>query len=126
MITRLDLVLYLLFITIVMFVAANLVVALLGALGYVTITNDFLAFVPAGPPRNIVMEVIGLIPVVMVLRRYQQNSPHRLRWWELPAYGAAFAVYVYIWAIASLIAWFRLVRGRVGWTKTRRIAEGPA
>jgi hypothetical protein len=123
MITRVDLILYLLFVTIVMFVAANLVVALLGALGYVTITNDFLAFVPAGPPRNIVMEVIGLIPVVMVIRRYQQNSPHRLRWWELPAYGAAFAVYAYIWAIASLIAWFRLMRGRVGWTKTQRVAR---
>ena len=123
MITRVDLILYLLFVTIVMFVAANLVVALLGALGYVTITNDFLAFVPAGPPRNIVMEVIGLIPVVMVIRRYQQNSPHRLRWWELPAYGAAFAVYAYIWAIASVIAWFRLMRGRVGWTKTQRVAR---
>jgi cellulose synthase/poly-beta-1,6-N-acetylglucosamine synthase-like glycosyltransferase len=125
-ITRIDLTLYLLFVTIVMFVAANLVLALLGSLGYVTISNDFLAFVPAGPPRNIVMEVIGLIPVVMVVRRYQQNSPHRLRWWELPAYGAAFAVYAYVWAIASIIAWFRLMRGHVGWTKTRRVAQEAA
>lgn len=127
MYTRIDLVLYLLFVTIVMFVAANLLLAFAGALGWITISNDFLAFVPAGPSRNIVMEVIGLIPVVMVVRRYQQNSPHRLSWWELPAYGAAFAVYAYIWAIASLIAWFRLMRGRVGWTKTRRVAhEAPA
>ena len=72
------------------------------------------------------MELIGLLPVVMLLWRYQQHSPHRLRWWELPAYGAAFGLYVYMWAIASLLAWFRLMRGRAGWTKTRRIAEGTA
>jgi cellulose synthase/poly-beta-1,6-N-acetylglucosamine synthase-like glycosyltransferase len=126
MITRFDLTLYLLFVTFVMFVAANLVVALLGALGYVTISNDFLAFLPAGPPRNVTMELIGLCPVVMLLARYQQHSPHRLRWWELPAYGAAFGLYVYMWAIASLLAWLRLMRGRAGWTKTRRIAEEAA
>ena len=85
-----------------------------------TITNNFLAFIPAGPPRNITMELIGLSPVVMLLTRYQQQSPHKLRWWELPAYGAAFGLYVYMWTLASLLAWFRLVAGRVGWTKTSR------
>jgi cellulose synthase/poly-beta-1,6-N-acetylglucosamine synthase-like glycosyltransferase len=122
-VTRFDLTLYLLFVTFVMFVAANLVVAVAGALGYVAIQNDFLSFLPAGPPRNVTMEIIGLAPVVMLLTRYQQHSPHRLRWWELPAYGAAFGLYVYLWAIASLLAWFRLMRGRSGWSKTRRVAE---
>jgi 1,2-diacylglycerol 3-beta-glucosyltransferase len=126
LVTRFDLVLYLLFVTFVMFVAANLAVVLGGALGWVTITNNFLAFVPVGPPRNVTMELIGLSPVVMLLTRYQQHSPHRLRWWELPAYGAAFGIYVYMWAIASLLAWFRLMGGRVGWTKTRRVAEEAA
>ncbi len=55
------------------------------------------------------MMVIGLGPWSCCLRRYQQHSPHPLRWWELPAYGAAFALYVYLWAIASLVAWSRLV-----------------
>ena len=126
MVTRFDLTLYLLFVTFVMFVAANLVVAAAGALGYVAIQNDFLSFLPAGPPRNATMELIGLSPVVMLLARYQQHSPHRLRWWELPAYGAAFGLYVYMWAIASLLAWFRLMRGRAGWSKTRRVAEEAA
>jgi cellulose synthase/poly-beta-1,6-N-acetylglucosamine synthase-like glycosyltransferase len=126
MVTRFDLTLYLLFVTFVMFVAANLVVAAAGALGYVAIQNDFLSFLPAGPPRNVTMELIGLSPVVMLLARYQQHSPHRLRWWELPAYGAAFGLYVYLWAIASLLAWFRLMRGRAGWSKTRRVAEEAA
>jgi 1,2-diacylglycerol 3-beta-glucosyltransferase len=123
--TRLDLVLYLLFVAFVMFVAANLAIALLGAFGVVTIVNEFLSFLPAGPPRNVAMEIIGLSPVVMLLVRYQQQSPNRLRWWELPAYGAAFAFYVYLWAAASLLAWTRLMRGRAGWSKTRR-AEHPS
>jgi cellulose synthase/poly-beta-1,6-N-acetylglucosamine synthase-like glycosyltransferase len=123
LVTRLDLVLYLLFVAFVMFVAANLAIALAGALGLVVIVNDFLGFVPAGPPRNVAMEVIGLSPVVMLLVRYQQRSPHRLRWWELPAYGAAFAMYVYLWTAASILAWTRLMRGRAGWAKTRRVEQ---
>jgi cellulose synthase/poly-beta-1,6-N-acetylglucosamine synthase-like glycosyltransferase len=123
---RLDLTLYLLFVTFVMFVAANLAVAIGGALGWVVITNNFLSFIPAGPPRNVTMEVMGLGPVVMLLRRYQQYSPHALRWWELPAYGAAFGLYVYMWTAASLLAWFRLVGGRAGWSKTRRAPQETA
>ena len=127
LITRLDLVLYLLFVAFVMFVAANLAVAFLGALGVVTIVNEFLAFVPAGPARNATTLAIGLGPVFMLLARYQQHSPHPLRWWELPAYGAAFGIYVYLWALASVLAWFRLTVGRTSWAKTRRIArEGSA
>jgi cellulose synthase/poly-beta-1,6-N-acetylglucosamine synthase-like glycosyltransferase len=121
--TRLDLVLYLLFVAFVMVVATNLAIALAGALGWLTITNNFLSFVPAGPPRNVTTELIGLGPVVMLLTRYQQHSPHRLRWWELPAYGAAFAFYVYLWTAASIRAWLRLVFGRVGWHKTGRVAR---
>jgi 1,2-diacylglycerol 3-beta-glucosyltransferase len=121
--TRLDLVLYLFFVAFVMVVAANLAIAILGALGVVTVVNDFLAFIPAGPSRNLAMMAIGLGPVFMLLTRYQQHSPHPLRWWELPAYGAAFALYVYMWAAASLLAWSRLVRGRTAWAKTRRVAR---
>ncbi len=78
---------------------------------------------PAGPPRNIAMEVIGLSPVVMVLTRYQQNSPHRCAGGSCRRTGRRSPSTSYIWAIASLIAWFRLMRGRGGWTKTRRVAR---
>jgi 1,2-diacylglycerol 3-beta-glucosyltransferase len=126
-ITRLDLILYLFFVTFVMFVAANLLLAIAAALGWINLTNDFLSFVPAGPPRNITMEVIGIAPIVFLLTRYQQNSPHALRWWELPAYAAVFALYVYLWAVASLMAWLRIMAGKVGWTKTHRLpARAPA
>jgi 1,2-diacylglycerol 3-beta-glucosyltransferase len=121
--TRLDLSLYLLFVAFVMFVAANLAIAAAGATGWIWVNNDFLSFLPPGPPRNVTMEVIGLSPVVMLLARYQQSSPHPLRWWELPAYGAVFALYVYLWTLASILAWVRLVAGRVGWSKTKRVAQ---
>lgn len=121
LVARLDLTLYLMFVTFVMFVAANLAIALGGAFGWLTITNNFLAFIPVGPPRNLTMEAIGLSPVVMLIRRYQQHSPHPLRWWEIPAFGAAFGLYVYLWTAASVAAWFRLVGGRVGWAKTGRV-----
>ena len=49
LVTRLDLVLYLFFVAFVMFVAANLAIALAGALGWIVIVNEFLAFLPAGP-----------------------------------------------------------------------------
>lgn len=124
--TRLDLSLYLFFVAFVMFVAANLSIAAAGAAGWVWVSNNFLSFVPPGPPRNITMEVIGISPVVMLLARYQQRSPHPLRWWELPAYGAVFAVYVYLWTLASIFAWFRLTAGRVGWAKTRRVTQEAA
>jgi 1,2-diacylglycerol 3-beta-glucosyltransferase len=125
--TRLDLTLYVLFVAFIMFVAANVVIGIAGATGLIWVNNEFLAFLPPGPPRNIAMLVIGISPVVVLLVRYQQHTPQPLRWWELPAYGAAFALYAYLWTIASLLAWFRLVGGRVGWTKTRRVSrEVPA
>jgi 1,2-diacylglycerol 3-beta-glucosyltransferase len=124
--TRLDLSLYLLFVAFVMFVAANLAIAAAGATGWIYVNNEFLTFLPPGPPRNVTMEILGLSPVVILLTRYQQHSPHPLRWWELPAYGGAFALYVYLWAFASLLAWFRLVGGRVGWAKTKRLSREEA
>jgi 1,2-diacylglycerol 3-beta-glucosyltransferase len=124
--TRLDLSLYLLFVAFVMFVAANLAIVVAGLTGWIYVNNEFLTFLPPGPARNITMEILGLSPVVILLARYQQHTPHPLRWWELPAYGAAFAVYVYLWALASLLAWFRLVAGRVGWAKTKRVSHEAA
>ena len=121
LVTRLDLCVYLLFVVFVVFVTANLVITAAGALGWIWVANDFLAFVPLGPPRNIALEVLGLGPVVLLLARYQRASRHPLRWWELPAYGAFFVVYVYLWAVASVWAWARLLLGRTAWAKTARV-----
>jgi hypothetical protein len=65
--------------------------------------------------------LLGVGPVAIFLVRYQQKSHLPLRWWELPAYGAAFALYAYLWAVATVMAWMRMLLGRGGWAKTARI-----
>lgn len=121
LLTRLDLAIYLLFVTFVMFVTANLAITIAGAAGLLWLSNDFLGFVPAGVPKNLAIEVLGVGPVAIFLIRYQQRSRVRLRWWELPAYGAAFALYAYLWAVATVFAWARMLLGRGGWAKTARV-----
>jgi hypothetical protein len=38
-----------------------------------------------------------------------------------------FVLYVYLWAIASVWAWLRLMSGRGGWSKTARVgSEAPS
>jgi 1,2-diacylglycerol 3-beta-glucosyltransferase len=126
LVARLDLCFYLLFVVFVMFVTANLLITAAGAMGWLWLENGFLGFVPAGPPRNIVLLVLGIGPVVVLLHRYQRAARFPLRWWELPAYGAVFVGYVYLWAVASLVAWFRIVLGRTGWVKTARVRSEAA
>lgn len=127
LLARLDLSVYLLFVTFVMFVTANLLITVAGAAGWIWLSNDFLWFVPVGLPRNLIIELLGVGPVAIFLIRYQQYSRLPLRWWEIPAYGAAFALYAYLWAIATLWAWGRMLLGRSSWVKTARTAvEGAA
>jgi 1,2-diacylglycerol 3-beta-glucosyltransferase len=121
LLTRVDLAVYLLFVTFVMFVTANLLISVAGATGMIWLSNDFLSFLPSGPPKNLATEVLGVGPVAIFLVRYQQKSRNPLRWWELPAYGALFALYAYLWAIATVWAWARMLLGRGGWAKTARV-----
>jgi 1,2-diacylglycerol 3-beta-glucosyltransferase len=123
LLTRIDLSVYLLFVTFVMFVTANLVITLAGAAGLVWLSNDFLGFMPLGLPKNLVTELLGVGPVAIFLVRYQQQSQRRFRFWELPAFGAVFAAYAYLWAIATLFAWARMLAGRGGWSKTARVGS---
>jgi 1,2-diacylglycerol 3-beta-glucosyltransferase len=126
LLSRLDLSIYLLFVTFVMFVTANLVITAAGAAGLLWLSNDFLSFVPIGVPKNLATEALGVGPVAIFLVRYQQQSRLPLNWWELPAYGAVFALYAYLWAIATLWAWARMLLGRGSWTKTARVRHGAA
>jgi cellulose synthase/poly-beta-1,6-N-acetylglucosamine synthase-like glycosyltransferase len=124
LLTRLDLSVYLLFVTVVMFVTANLVITVAGALGLVWLSNDFIGFMPLGLPKNLMTELLGVGPVVIFLVRYQQQSRFRFRAWELAAFGAVFASYAYLWALATLWAWARMLAGQDGWSKTARVEPG--
>ena len=103
LLTRLDLSVYLLFVTVVMFVTANLLITVAGALGFLWLSNDFMGFMPLGLPKNLMTLLLGVGPVAIFLVRYQQKSHFRLRAWELPAFGALFAAYAYLWALATAV-----------------------
>ena len=77
LIARLDLCIYLLFVVFVMFVTANLLFTIAGALGWLWVDNEFMTFLPAGPVRNLALLVLRLGPVVILFVRYQQVSRTR-------------------------------------------------
>ena len=124
--TRIDLCVYLSFITFVMLVTVNMAIGVASLAGWVTIDNHYLAFLSAGLVKNVVLEALSIGPIVAFLAVYQQNSKQPLRWWQVPAFGAIFACYTYLWAVATVLAWYRLARGRQGWAKTARVHAEPA
>jgi 1,2-diacylglycerol 3-beta-glucosyltransferase len=119
--TRLDLITYLLLVVTVVVVTYNLVVTLLGLAGVISVANNFLAFIPDGYPRAVVAEMVALFPLTIFMHTYQRHSGHAFRWYELPAAGAAFTAYSYVWVISTLRAWARIVTRRGNWTKTPRV-----
>ena len=119
---RLDTLAYLLFVALVVLVATTQVIDLLGALQVVVPTDSFLSFLGDGIAFRTVELVISWLPVLLVLITYQRAAHQPLRCWEVPAFAAYFAVYVYTWAVATTRAWCRLALGRGAWTKTPRLA----
>ncbi len=115
--TRIDLVAYLLMVVTVVVVSFELLCTLLALMGVVTVTNGFLGFLtPLG--RRYAQVVFALAPISAFLFTYQRHSAARLRWWELPAFGAVFTAYSYVWIVATLRAWTRVAIGRWTWVKT--------
>jgi hypothetical protein len=92
-------------------------------LGLVAIHNSALAFLPDGPVRRAAYEIMGTGAIWVFLATYQRNSPNAVPWWQVPAYGALFAVYSYFGAVFTLWAWTRMLTKRNGWAKTPRLAS---
>lgn len=120
LLTRLDLCLYLVLVTIVVLVSVDLVLGL-GAVRW-HITNGFLAFLGRGVLYRAVALGVGIAPAALFLATYQRRGRHPFRWWQVPAAGLAFTLYTYIWAIATVRAWGRMAVGRWSWVKTPRVA----
>ncbi|WP_244930845.1 glycosyltransferase [Nocardioides sp. W7] len=119
---RLDLILYLVLVVTVVLVSYTVVVGLLGTLGLVQVTNDFLLWVPYGVPRRTVSLLLSVLPVTVFLGTYQRHSAHPFRWYQLPAAALAFTTYGYVWFFVSLRALANLVLRRNAWVKTPRLA----
>ncbi|MEU5690258.1 glycosyltransferase [Actinosynnema sp. NPDC020468] len=65
----------------------------------------------------------GLLPFVLWGPVYRRRCEPDLGVWRSIAYGFGYALYIYTFYITSWRAVGRLVRGRNGWTKTRRNTE---
>ena len=124
MAARLDLTLYLVLVVTVLLVSFTVTVGFLGALGFVTVTNDFLLFLPYGEPRRLASLVLSLLPLMIFIGTYQRHSAHPFRWYELPAAALAFTLYGYVWLWVSLRALTNLALRRNAWVKTPRMASG--
>ncbi len=119
---RLDLMTYLVLVITVSIVSINVVLDYLSRLGVVQVVDYSLSFIPYGLPFRLVALVLAFLPLTTFMITYQLHSSSRLRWWEVPAYGALFTLYTYVWIVATVRAWFRMVTGRRSWTKTPRVA----
>ena len=93
--------LYLVLVVTVLLVSFTVVVGVLGAVGVVDVTNDFLLFVPYGEPRRLASLALSVLPLMIFLGTYQRHSAHPFRWYELPAAALAFTLYGYVWLWVS-------------------------
>jgi 1,2-diacylglycerol 3-beta-glucosyltransferase len=66
----------------------------------------------------------GLLPFLIWGPIYRTHCEPTKSRWRGVAYGFAYALYIYSFYITSWRAFVRLMRGRNGWTKTRRNTEG--
>jgi 1,2-diacylglycerol 3-beta-glucosyltransferase len=119
---RLDLIAYLLMVITVVIVTFLLITGVSTLLGLYDFRNDFLYFVPEGIARRLVSGFLMLAPIVAFLSTYQRHSDFRLKFWELPAFGLIFTLYSYVWVIATLRAWSRMIFKKTNWVKTPRVA----
>jgi 1,2-diacylglycerol 3-beta-glucosyltransferase len=122
--TRFDSITRLLLTPLVILVTVALFLQVLNAAGIVTVTDNFVPWSGTGVGFRALALTLAWLPPLMSVVTYQRHSPHRLRWWEVPAFTVLVAAYAYMWALTTLRAWIRLARGRGNWVKTPRYVGG--
>ena len=119
---KLDLSVYLMMIVFVLAVFAGLVVSILGWTGALVPVNNSLAVITNPYLHNVVQLLMSAGPLAIFVAVYQTRAATPLRWWELPAVGALFGAYAYLFVLSQLWAWTRMAAGRGGWAKTPRVS----
>jgi hypothetical protein len=120
--TRIDLIIYLVLVLTVLLVSATVAIGALASFGLVSMTNDFLTFVPDGPLRRAISLLLSVLPVAIFMATYQRHSGRPFRWFEVPTFAIVFTLYTYVWLYTSLRALTRLALKRNSWIKTPRIS----
>jgi 1,2-diacylglycerol 3-beta-glucosyltransferase len=124
---RLDLMLYLLLVT---NIVAVFTLGLVSVLAYsldVPVVDHSLDFITDDGTHRLVTFLLCAGPLLTTMATYQRLSPHRLKFWEIPAYSLMFTLFSYlVWVTATFRAWGRMLRRRSGWVKTPRVAGATA
>jgi 1,2-diacylglycerol 3-beta-glucosyltransferase len=119
---KLDLSVYLMMVVFVLVVFAGLVITLLGWAGVLFPVNNSLAAITNPHLHNLMQLVLSVGPLATFVAVYQLRATTPLRWWELPAVGALFGVYAYLFVLSQVWAWARIVARRGSWAKTPRVS----
>lgn len=119
-VAKIDLSIYLVFVAGVAIVTFVALATLLSYAGILSTQNSALASISSVELRRWIELVLLVAPLGLWVGSYQRFAPHPLKWYEIPIFSAAFALYTYIWAIATGRAWFRAITRRRSWAKTSR------
>jgi 1,2-diacylglycerol 3-beta-glucosyltransferase len=126
LVTRVDLVLYLLLVVTVLIYSLMLVCEVLASFGLMAVDVGFVAVIPDGDWRRLASLVIAIFPLVAFMSTYQRYSRFPFRWYEIPAFAVVFTLYAYVWLFTTLRALTRIALRRGGWVKTPRVVMAPA
>ncbi len=121
MVTKADLLVYLILLAFILLLAGGFVLGTLGSFGVVSLTTRFMDWLPGGPIRNALYIAMSFGPITAFLAVYQMRSKHPFAAWELPTYAIVFSLYAYTFVLAHFWAWARMATGRGSWAKTPRV-----
>jgi 1,2-diacylglycerol 3-beta-glucosyltransferase len=119
---KLDLSVYLMMIVFVLIVFTGMLISLLGWAGVLIPVNTSLSGITDPYLHSIILLALSIGPLAAFIAVYQFRAATPLRWWELPAVGALFATYAYLFVFSQVWAWTRMVAGHGSWAKTPRVA----
>lgn len=122
---RFDAIMSLLLIFMPVVVAADYVIGVWSMLGGLAVHSAILAALAAASPHLESAFVVALAFGVqlMFMSTYQSAGNVIIRAWEWPAVAVLFAFFqIAIWAAATAVAFWRMIRGSSGWAKTAREA----
>ena len=122
--TRIDTLIYIVFVSVVFLVGFSLALSLLSIFRIIYVSNSMLSIFY---DKNYLLYAVALllyslafIPmfVYSVFKFYGENS-----FLKKVAYVFLFAAYTYIWLPAGIIGLYRLILGKSEWSKTERVSK---
>lgn len=122
-VTKLDSTLYLAMIVLPLFLAADYIFGILSMVGVVHPYSNFMNALGRFPywVSPVVQLILAFSIQLIFLPSYSRVSRIRIPLYAWPGLMFTFAIYTaFLWICASMIAFYRMIRGQWGWIKTER------